>query len=436
MIGITTKQAPTPNAVVPYFIGSAVSLLAFGIFLFLLSDIPELEYLQSEVIALTHIITLGIITMMAMGTMHQFIPVVFQASLRFEKLAIWNFFLFLISLIFFIYSFYTHRLFNSLIIASSMIVISIWIFIFNIIATYLKAKKTDIAARFILTALFWLIMTTIYGLLQAYNFKYSFLGTNTLDYLKIHITFGLIGWLLILIIGVSSIIVPMFLISHRFVDKNKLKYSYIFINTGIIIAWISYQFNEKQFLIYLAWVFIILGILSYLIYIFQSFKFKKKRLDIAMKHAMTAFIFSIIPIALSVLILFNKNVMPDLSESRIYILYIISILLGIYTNLILGITYRTLPFIVWLYKFQKYLGKAKVPKPEQLYFEKAGNIQFFLYLSMLIILFAGFVFNNKLLINISAILILISATLFNINVFTIIFKNHKINENSTRNKGN
>ncbi len=422
MIGITTKKAPTPLTVVPYFAGSSLSFLIFGIFFFFVNDKHELVYLQPKIIALTHIATLGIITMMTMGTLHQFVPVVFNTNLRFEKLAFRNFFIFIFSLTFFIISFYTNSYFNYLIIAASMVAISIWIFIFNILATYLKAKKHDIAITFILTSLLWLFLTTIYGLLQAYNFKYSFLGLDILKYLKIHIIFGLAGWLLLLIIGISSIIIPMFLISHRYVNKEKLKYIYSFINAGIISAWISYQVYETEILNFLSWLFVIIGIFIYISYIYQSFKFKKKKLDIAMKHVLTAFIFLIVPIIFSILIFFSENLDYNYFFSEIAIFYIFSILFGVYINLILGITYKTLPFIVWLYKYQKHLGKRKVPKPEQLYYKKTGHIQFYLYISMLILIFAGLLLNKEYLLNISAILMLLSATLFNINVFTIIFR--------------
>ncbi len=429
MIGITTKKAPDSLAVVPYFIGSAVSFLIFGIFFFLVKDKLNTGFLQPEIIALAHIATLGIITMMTIGTLHQFIPVVFNTNLKYPKLAFGNFFLFISGLTLFVFSFYTHRYFNFLIFAASITAIAIWIFIFNIVTTYVKAKKKDIAARFILTALFWLFITTIYGLLQAYNFKYSFIGANTLSYLKMHIIFGLTGWLFLLIIGISSIIIPMFLVSHRFVDKNKLKYSFILINAGIIIAWIYYQLIMINFFLYIYWILIIAGIVYFLIYIFQSFKFRKKKLDIAMKHALAAFIFAIFPLLLSGIVVFNKDLGINVSMTGISTFFILSILLGVYINLILGITYRTLPFIVWLYKYQKYLGKVKVPKPEQLYYNIVGKIQFYIYVLMLLTLFSGIAMENYILQDISAILILVSATLFNINVFTILFKKHRINLN-------
>ena len=271
MIGITTKQAPTPLAVVPYFMGSSISFLLFGFFFFLLNDKLDSGFLQPRIIALAHIATLGIITMITMGTLHQFIPVVFKTKLKYENIAFGNFFLYTFSVVLLIFSFYTHRYFTFLILGATMAAISIWIFILNIIATYIKAKKKDIAIRFILTALFWLFLTTIYGLLQAYNFKYSFLGTGSLSYLKIHIIFGLVGWLLLLIIGISSVIIPMFLISHRFVDKNKLKYSYFLINSGIIIAWINYQLTEIKILTYFYWFSIMSGVIFYLVYIFKLY---------------------------------------------------------------------------------------------------------------------------------------------------------------------
>ena len=55
---------------------------------------------------------------------------------------------------------------------------------------------------------------------------------------------------------------------------------------------------------------------------------------------------------------------------RVNMLYGMSILLGFITSLILGQAYKTLPFIIWLQRYQKLVGKVKTPLPKDLYSEK------------------------------------------------------------------
>lgn len=418
MIGLKTKNAPKPSTVIPYFIASSVSLLLFSVIFLIVSNDFLIDYSSPRIIALTHTVTIGILTMIMMGTLHQFVPVVFDTNIRSEKIAFLNFYFFTSGMLLLVYSFYYHLYIDLLPISTSIVSLSIWLFIYNILATYRQSKKKEISSLFIVTSLFWLFITTIYGLLQAFNFRYNYLHIFNHNYLKIHFNIGIIGWFLMLLIGVSSIILPMFLISHRFVDRNKLKTAYISINFGLIVLWINWQINNNVIITNIGWILIIFGISQYLFYIFKAFKFKKKKLDIAMKHAFSSFLIAIVPMVLS-LIIINENVLKlDMKQSLF--IYIISILLGVFLNLFLGITYRTLPFIAWLYRFQKYVGKVKVPKPDELYNKILGNIQFIFYLFMFINLILGILFNNYIYIRISAFLMVLISIIFNINTINII----------------
>ena len=429
MIGIVTKNAPAYKTVVPYFAASSLSYVVFALLFWFTADELPLHYTQPGIVALTHTSTLLIISMMTMGTLHQFVPVVFKAKLYSEKLAYYNFYLFSLSSGYLITAFYTNSFLTHVPIAASLVSISLWLFIYNILMSYRGKKQNDIASVFILSALFWLFITTIYGLLQAFNFRYSYLN-NSLDYLKFHVHTGLIGWLLLLVIGVSSILLPMFFISHRYTDKKLLKYSFYLINTGLISLWIYWQLIAVSYLLIIAWGLIITGTGFYLTYIYQSFKYKKKKLDIMMRHSALAFVFFIIPLIFSLILVFDLQNGSKYMLNSIYI-YAFGIIIGFYTNLITGISYRTLPFIIWLVKYKKFLGKKKVPKPDDLYYNNIGKLQFYIYAVMLIVLFIALYSTNTILLKIAAFLLLSSATLFNVNVFIIICKS---SEHLTKNK--
>jgi hypothetical protein len=311
--------------------------------------------------------------------------------------------------------------------SSSMIFVSVWLFTINIILSYTKANKKDISARYIITAIFWLMMTSLLGLLLAFNYKYAFLDNSNFRYLKIHAHFGIVGWFLQLIMGVGTTLVPMFLVSHN-LDNNKIGRAYYLLNSGIVLLYLDWQFFQSNFLIYVYWGLITLSILQYSSFIYDSYKNKLRKLDIGMKHTMLAFVVLGLPLIFSVILVFVPDQQYDFLKN-IVVLYGVSIFLGFFTNMIFGQTYKTIPFIIWLNRYQKYVGKAKTPFPRELYNEKVADWQFYIYNTMLIVFVLGILFDVLILIQIGAALLIVTAILYNYNMFRIIFHKHEIKLN-------
>jgi cytochrome b subunit of formate dehydrogenase len=100
------------------------------------------------------------------------------------------------------------------------------------------------------------------------------------------------------------------------------------------------------------------------------------------------------------------------------------LLFGFITFLILGQSFKNLAFIVWLKKYQEINGKAKTPLPKDLYSEKYVTIQLYVFITSYIIILSGIIISNSLSIIIGAASLLITAVLYNLNVFKIIL--HKV----------
>lgn len=111
---------------------------------------------------------------------------------------------------------------------------------------------------------------------------------------------------------------------------------------------------------------------------------------------------------------------------NIVLIYGFSIFFGFYTNMILGQTYKTIPFIIWLHRYQKYVGKAKTPFPRELYNEKLANIQFYIYNIMLFVLLLGLILSNIYFVKAGAVLMIITSIIYNFNMFKIIFGKKEI----------
>jgi len=424
MSALNSNNAPDASVVKPHFIFGSLALFILSL-LIILADTNLLDtYFNTKIIAITHMAVLGWATMLVFGALYQLIPVVFETSLYSEKLAKFTFWLSSFSVLFLTYTFWIGAYNNLLIYSASLMFISLLLFIVNIMLSYKNSKLKNNASNFVITAIFWLAITELIGTLIAFNFKYHFLSEIHLHYLKIHATIGLIGWFLLLIIGVSSTLIPMFLVSHELHDK-KLKYTFYFINFGLIALSINWFFIHQEAINLFFWLAIVIGIAFFLSYVYDSYKKRlRKTLDIGMKPTMISMLSIILPIVLSLIITLGFG-FEKILIYRVITLYGFSIIFGFITTLILGQTYKTLPFVIWLDKYKGLVGKAKTPMPRELYSEKIATMHLYVYLLFIVFMILGIIFGEIWLIRIGSYLLLLVAILYNINVFKMIF--HKVN---------
>ena len=154
----------------------------------------------------------------------------------------------------------------------------------------------------------------------------------------------------------------------------------------------------------------------------------RKKLDVGMQYSMLAIVSVLLPIVISLVLLIGFNFEFEFL-SRITTLYGFSIIFGFITTLILGQTYKTLPFIIWLNKYKNLVGKTKTPLPRELYSERIATTQFYLYLLFIITIPMGLLINNNVIVKVGSYALLVVSILYNVNVLKIIFHKVKNSEN-------
>ncbi len=424
MNGLQTAQAPSSKIVIPHFIAGGFSFLIVAILLALSTDELLTVYFDNRLIAITHLAVLGWASMIVFGALYQLIPVVYETALFSEKLASITFWMFLISIIFLSYSFWIASYTNLLFYASLLLFFSLLLFIINLQLTYRKTKKPNIQSKFINTAVYWLAATEIVGTLIALNFRYNFLSESHIHYLKIHAHLGLIGWFLLLIIGAASILVPMFMISHN-LNEKKLKYAYYFINLGLLGVSIDWFFIQSKLGTYLYWSLFTIGIGFFVSYVYEAYKTRlRRKLDIGLKYTVVAVASLFLPLVLAFYLLLTGNTSSFIL--RLTTVYGFSMLFGVISMLIFGQTYKTLPFIVWRDRYQKYVGKHKTPLPRELYSEKIASFQFYSYLIAISLIVIGIVMHQLIPLQVGSILLIIVAMLNLLNLLKIVLHKTKI----------
>ncbi len=422
---LASKMSPSFKMVSKYFISSIAFFLALNILLVLEYDKIHGHYFQPLLLALVHITTLGWITMIIFGAMFQLVPVVLEVKLFSEKLGEIQFWIYLIGVIGLVTAFWSFDTGLHMAVSASLLVLAILIFIINISASMVKVKKWNITGVYLIAALFYLLSTAAAGIMMAINLGYPFIQGNHLQYLKLHVDVAFIGWVLIVIMGVSYKLIPMFSLSHGYSQKSAVL-AFILVNAGLLGITTVMHYKNVPYFYYFFVILIAIGILFFLHQIYLILKNRlRKKLDIGMKHSVIAFTFLFLDTILG-LILVMAN-FRDLSvELNLALLYGFMSLIGFFSILTVGQLYKILPFLVWYHKFSSKVGKEPVPLLKEMFNEKYARAELYFLVTGFTGGAVGIALSIDPLMLISFILMLIGSLIFAYNMLSIYTAKGKI----------
>ncbi|PJB55130.1 MAG: hypothetical protein CO098_17965 [Bacteroidetes bacterium CG_4_9_14_3_um_filter_41_19] len=425
--GLSTKNAPSIWVVAPHFlVGTLIFLIATTMLAF--NQDALLNYhISGPVLAIVHLLILGWITTVIFGALYQLIPVIMEVKLYSERLAYISLVSLLSGLIIMVLSFLDFRFQLTLgfEIGGSLVFNAMVLFAVNTLKSAARAEKKSIHGLFIQTSVIYLILTVLMGLFILFNLSYNVIPIPHTTLLAVHSALGLVGWFMMLIIGVASKLMPMFLIVHK-TKLAWLKMAFWFLNAGIWMVMINaFFFSFNFYLNLISLVTILTGLLLFLRFNMDVFTRRlRRRLDIGMKLSVVGLSFLTLSIIAFILLFFNNGAIP-LPGGRIEIIFGVLLFYGFFSGLILGQTYKTLPFIIWLFHYQSMVGKAKVPMPADLYKHKLAEFHLYTFIASLVSLITGLAFSIEWLVMTGILLMVITATLYSLNTIGMIFHNKK-----------
>ncbi len=405
--------------VLPHYAFAALAFLVLNVLLLFSTDAFGGHYFHPKLLTLTHIAALGWGTMVIFGALYQLLPVLLQVPLYSGKLAKITFGFLGSGTILLAYSFWTFQVGAVLYFAGCLLVLAFLLFNINIQLTTRQTKTWTIEADFIATSGIWLFLTGLVGLLMAVNFTYPFLPESHLHYLKLHAHIGMAGWFLLLIIGVGSKLMPMFLLSHN-VSARKLSFSYYLINLGLLFFVADQLFFQTPYQFFYG-LMVGAGMLFFGLFVLDAYQKRvRKQQDAGMQQSLVAVLLMVVPVVLLVAVS-ELIPMPENLRLHLYLVYGISIFMGFISALILGQTFKTLPFIIWMHRYQHLVGKETVPQPKDLYSDKLVKIQNLTYLGGFLLLLVGTALFNQKLILTGGLLLVITAMLYSFQVFKLLW---------------
>lgn len=405
--------------VVTHYVLSALFFTAIPVMLFFSNDALAGHYFHPALLAITHTAALGWGTLIIFGACYQLLPVIFETNLYSYKLPWLSLFLFVTGLIALVCSFWIFDPGIHMQAGSLLLFASIFLFALNVFLTARKNKVQIIQQEFIITSCIWLLATALLGTMLVFNFMHPFLPKDHLHFLRLHAHMGIAGWFLLLIIGVSAKLVPMFLVST--VQKTRLlHWSYYLINISLagflVDGYISGISSRTIFIAVPA----LAGIVTYLVFIKYCFSSRlKAKIDLPIINTLISFILLLTAVVVLPLIIY-KHIKNDPAAVRYTGLYGTLLFMGWISALILGQTFKTLPFIVWVKKYEHLAGKAKTPMPAGLFSNRLLKFQTFAFVAFLLLFYPAYLLSNRLLLFTGVACMLITALLYLVNIFIII----------------
>ena len=425
--GLSTKNAPSPSVVLPHYAYGALAFIVASIMIFFAADNIVASNIGPKVLSITHVLVLGWITMIIFGALYQLIPVVMEIKLYSEKLALASFFLLGGGTILMSWGFWNSYIGETYLTMAggTMIIIAVILFAINTLKSAAKSVNKTIENKFIVSSVFWLLITVLVGIFIIVNASHPMISKSNLELLKIHIQFGIIGWFMMLVVGVASTLMPMFFIAHQ-LNKKYLETAYYLINGGLIALIIALYVFPNQYLIFALGTVIFAGMVFFIKYNYDAYKKRlRRKLDIGMKLSVLAFTILFSTLIFGILSAIKLDILSDFNM-KFNLAYGISLFLGFLTSLILGQMYKTLPFIVWLQKYQDKVGKYKIPLPAELYSEKVADAHYYTFFIAILTIIAGVFLSSALVVQISAVAFFITALLFGYNTLLILIHKQKL----------
>lgn len=175
---------------------------------------PELSghYYHPRLLALTHLATLGWITLSIMGASYQILPIVLGRPVWSERLARWQFWILAASIAGMVAHFHLAT-WPGLVAAAALLATGITLHLLNLAMSLRGFRQWTFTARAMLLGYAGLALTALLGLALAANRVRPFLPGSLLPTLHAHVHLALLGWVTPMVFGVMARVYPLFLLS-------------------------------------------------------------------------------------------------------------------------------------------------------------------------------------------------------------------------------
>ena len=369
---MTAGVTPAPSSVLlarEDFAAATLYLVAAALGLVWIA--PQLAsgaYPSPHVAGITHLFTLGWLTTTIFGALYQLLPVALGASLRSVRAGHVGFIAFAPGA----------GLFAAGVATSStvlhhagiaLVTVGVVVAVANIASSLPRARARDVTWAAVAAALAFLASTLVLGIVLLHNLHTGFLAEARLRVLATHLHVALVGWALMMIVGVSHRLLPMFLLAHG-ADTRWTRRSLMLLGVGVVVLTVALTLRVGP----LAWLAVALLEGGVACFVWQARAFHRARIrrkiDVGMRFAGIALGFLIVSALLGPAVLAG-----GVSHPRVATAYVAVGLLGGIVLYVVGFFYKIVPLLAWTVRYRDRMGKGDAPTVAQTFSGRIAHAQ-------------------------------------------------------------
>lgn len=373
--GLQTRFAPSFRLIQAHFALGLLGMCAFAAAL--AASGPELTgfFFQPLFLALVHLCVLGWLMPIAIGALHQLVPVVFEVPVRSEKVAWAALGFYAAGLSAFVPLLWGFELSWPLAVAAGFLAGAMWLYVLNLVGTLARSSQwRTLTGAHVLAAFAYLLAAVTVGALLAANLVSPFIPLFHLAILRAHAHLAGLGFFGLLIMGVAYRLLEMFLLSHGAPQRWGWT-SFVAINLALWVLVPTFVFQWGAAWVALGVVLAGVGVGGFLVQVQQIHARRmQRRPDIAWTHTFTGFAY--LAAVLLVGIGAALTPIPQQWSDRLTAVYGLLALPGFIGTVVVGQLYKIVPFLVWLHRFSPYVGLKKVPTAGELLSERPKQVQY------------------------------------------------------------
>ncbi|MEP7381139.1 MAG: hypothetical protein ABI910_05595 [Gemmatimonadota bacterium] len=322
------------------------------------------SYPAPAMVAVTHLFTLGWLTTSIMGALYQFLPVALGQPIASERAAHLTFALHVTGVVLLVTGMYLAQ--SALRLGGITVLgVGIVVFLANLGTTLRRAERRDVTWWAICAAAVFLGITFVFGAALGVNLRSGFLGGAQRIALGTHIHVALVGWILLVIVGVSHRLLPMFLLSHGG-RTHFARYAVALLaaGAGMLALFHHVPVVGRE----LPALCIAAGVVAYLLQAREFYRHRHRpALDPGLRLAAVALGLLAVALPLGAIVLLGA------ATPRVQTAYVLVVLLAC-TLFVAAHYYKIVPFLVWNRHFGPLVGTRTLPRVGELYAPRLATV--------------------------------------------------------------
>lgn len=356
--GLVTANAPPLRLPAEHFT-AAMIFFALGT-LGLAYVAPELAsgaFVAPRVAAVAHLFTLGFISTSIFGALYQFLPVAVGAPIRSKPVAHGTFAVLLAGIPTFVVAL-AAPIPRLVPVGAGMVALAFAAFAANFVATLAVSTDRSVTWWALAGAAVFLVVTLGFGFALALNVATGVAAAVRFELLVAHVHVALVGWVMLVMVGVGHRLLPMFMLSHGATERPA-RASVACLAGGC--ALVAMPLGAIVHLV--AWTLIGAGVAAFLVQAAAFYRHRKKRvLDPGMRLAMVGLFGVGAALVMAPIALYR-----GWQDVRLLTAYVFVLVVGGVSLFIAGNYFKIVPFLVWYHRFGSRVGKGAVPRVADLY---------------------------------------------------------------------